>query len=220
MVYVRFSYTNQLGTKVKYLLIVLTILLLSSFLTSCDKKEETLYGWEISSGLEWRTIGDKSKNPKYKGEVRREYIIFGDYIIEGQGSVTYPDGRQYVGEFKDGKENGYGIFTSSDGKKYIGEFKDGSSHGQGTLTTPDGRKYTGGNKYGLPNGKGTYTWSDGRRYVGGFKDEKFHGQGTLTVPDGRKYKGEWKDGKPWNISLLVKKGNLKLKWVNGKKIKL
>jgi len=58
----------------KYLLIILSILLLSPFLTSCEK---------------------------------------------------------YVGEYKDGKRNGQGTVTWSDGKNYIGEFKDGKFMGNG-----------------------------------------------------------------------------------------
>ena len=111
----------------KHLLILLSILLLSSFLTSCDKKEETLYRWKTSSGWEWKTIGDKNNNPQYKGEVNREYIIFGDYIREGVGSLTYPNGRKYVGEWKDGKRNGQGTQTWLDGRKYVGEYKDGKT---------------------------------------------------------------------------------------------
>ena len=72
----------------KHLLILISFLLLSSFLTSCDKKEETLYRWKTSSGYEWKEIGDKDNNPQYKGEVKREYIIFGDGFPEGLGSLT------------------------------------------------------------------------------------------------------------------------------------
>jgi len=107
----------------KHLLIILSILLLSSFLTSCEK-EGILYRWETSSGFEWKTMGDKNNNPQYKGEVKKEYLIFGDSIIEGLGSITYPDGRMYEGEFKNGKWNGHGTFTSSDGTKYVGEWED------------------------------------------------------------------------------------------------
>ena len=101
----------------KHLFIILSILLLSSFLISCDKKEETLYQWETSSGYEWKTIGDKNNNPQYKGEVKREYIIFGDYIREGVGSLTYSDGDKYEGEWKDGqkmvKEHTLGLMETS-----------------------------------------------------------------------------------------------------------
>ena len=176
----------------KHLLIILSILLLSSFLTSCEKKEETLYQWETSSGYEWKTIGDKNNNPQYKGEVKREYIIFGDYIREGVGILTYSDGDKYEGEWKDGQKNGQGTYTWSNGNKYVGEFKDGKKHGQGT-----------------------FTWSNGRKYVGEFKNGIQNGQGTLTFPNGKKFKGKWKDGKPWNGTVYDKDGNVTLKYVNG-----
>jgi hypothetical protein len=35
--------------------------------------------------------------------------------------------------------NGQGTMTWLDGKKYVGEFKDGKYNGQGTLRYPDGR---------------------------------------------------------------------------------
>ncbi|KJR41606.1 hypothetical protein MCHI_002381, partial [Candidatus Magnetoovum chiemensis] len=34
-------------------------------------------------------------------------------------------GATYVGEFKDGLMNGQGTLTFPDGEKYVGEFKDG-----------------------------------------------------------------------------------------------
>ena len=174
-------------------LLFISILIFSSLLVSCDKKEETLYRWETSSGFEWKTIGDKNNNPQYKGEVKREYLIFGDYIKEGLGSLTYPDGQKYVGEWKDGIQHGQGTYTFSGGSRYVGEFKDG-----------------------LPNGQGTETQSDGTKYVGEWKNGKFNGQGTLTFPDGGKYVGEYKDDKRWNGIYYDQNGNILEKWVNGK----
>jgi len=137
---------------VRHTFILLPLLLLSSFLTSCDKKEEILYGWKTSSGYEWKEIGDKNNNPQYKGEVKREYIIFGDGFPEGLGSLTYPDGGKYEGEFKDSKEHGQGTYTFGKGKwegdKYVGEFKDGKQHGKGTLTSRFGKEYIGEFKEG------------------------------------------------------------------------
>jgi len=179
---------------VKHLLIILiSIILLSSFLTSCEKKEKILYGWKTSSGWEWKTIGDKNNNPQYKGEVKREYIIFGDYIREGVGILTYSDGDKYVGEWKDGQKNGQGTYTWSNGNKYLGEYKDGKKHGQGTMTWK-GLKYVGEYKDGKQHGQGTKTYSDGEKYVGEWKDGRKSGQGTLTYSDGEKYVGEFKDG--------------------------
>ena len=98
----------------KHLLILISLLLLSPFLTSCEK---------------------------YVGEYK-------DGKRNGQGTITWSDGKNYVGEFKDGKFNGHGKLTWSDGKKYVGEWKNGRPHGQGTGTLPDGRKYVGEYKDG------------------------------------------------------------------------
>jgi len=125
------------------LLIIISILLLSSLLISCDKKEEILYRWETSSGWEWKITGDKNKNPQYKGEVKRKYILFGNYIIEGSGILTVPNGEKYVGEFKDGKRDGQGTGTIPNGSNYKGEWKDGEFNGQGTYTFSNGGSFVG-----------------------------------------------------------------------------
>jgi len=49
------------------------------------------------------------------------------------GTFTYPDGGQYVGEWKDDKMHGKGTFNYTDGSKYVGEWKDSIRYGKGTL---------------------------------------------------------------------------------------
>ena len=61
--------------------------------------------------------------------------------IDGQGTMTYPDGAKYVGEWKDGELTGQGTFTYFDGSVYVGEFKDHFFHGQGILTEPNGETF-------------------------------------------------------------------------------
>ena len=51
--------------------------------------------------------------------------------------------------------------------------------------------------------------------MGGWKDNKKHGQGTYTLTDGNRFEGEWEDGKPWNLTIYNKNGNIIGKWVNG-----
>ena len=46
---------------------------------------------------------------------------------------------KYVGEYKDDKRNGQGMLTFSDGRKYVGHFRDGKMDGHGTMTYPDGK---------------------------------------------------------------------------------
>ena len=99
-------------TVMKHLLILLSILLLSSFLTSCEKK----------NGPGTETYKDGSS---YVG-------VFKDGERNGQGTYTYSDGDKYEGEWKDGKYHGQGTYTFKDGSKYVGEWKDDKYHGQGT----------------------------------------------------------------------------------------
>jgi len=99
---------------------------------------------------------------------------------------------KYKGEIKNGKPEGFGNLTSSDGEKYVGEWKDGKKYGQGTNI-----------------------YHHGFKYVGEWKDNRKHGQGTYTLTDGNRFEGEWKDGKPWNLTIYDKYGNIIGKWVNG-----
>ena len=61
----------------------------------------------------------------------------------GLGTNAYPDGRIYVGEFKEGSFHGQGIYSWPDGCVYVGEFKNGNRNGEGTLTRPEGKVQNG-----------------------------------------------------------------------------
>ena len=43
--------------------------------------------------------------------------------------MVWEDGRNYNGQFKDGKEDGEGTFKWQNGNTYIGKFKDGKMSG-------------------------------------------------------------------------------------------
>ena len=52
-------------------------------------------------------------------------------------TLTFPDGRKYVGELKDGEGSGYGILYKADGSiSYEGEFIDGQPAILSTTTAP------------------------------------------------------------------------------------
>jgi hypothetical protein len=44
--------------------------------------------------------------------------------------MTYPDGRKYIGEFKDGERTGRGKLIYPDGREQVGEFKNGEYVGK------------------------------------------------------------------------------------------
>jgi TonB family protein len=54
------------------------------------------------------------------------------------GEVISSNGQKYVGEFRNGKENGKGMYTFPNGEKYIGEWRNGKRHGQGIEYRTDG----------------------------------------------------------------------------------
>jgi len=107
--------------------------------------------------------------------------------------LIFPDGRKYVGEFKDGKRDGQGTVTypaphSSAGYKYIGQFKDGLQSGHGTVTYSAPHSFAGYQYVGQFNddeksGLGTATYPNGDMYVGEFKDDMKHGQGFMFSAD-------------------------------------
>jgi len=51
--------------------------------------------------------------------------------MEGKGEYTWSNGRKYVGEFKNDKENGKGRKTYPSGDVYVGDYVDGNFTGQG-----------------------------------------------------------------------------------------
>ena len=118
----------------KHLLIILiSILLLSSPVIGDNHKGKTLYGWGKCCDYKWMGFGEKDTQPKYQGQVK-------DGKPNGLGSLTYPDGSKYVGEWKDDKYHGQGTWFGKGewkGQKYVGEYKDGKEW-NGTEYDKDG----------------------------------------------------------------------------------
>ena len=102
--------------------------------------------------------------------------------IEGEGAYTYPDGRSYVGEFRNGMRNGYGILEFPSGEIYEGQWRDDKKNGRGILIWPDGEKYVGGFRDGKMDGKGTYTYLNGRAREGVWSDGELVRSGTAPAP--------------------------------------
>jgi hypothetical protein len=64
--------------------------------------------------------------------------------MEGNGKFKWPDGRVYMGEYKNDKKDGYGEFEWADGRKYKGNWKNGKQHGEGEFFPSNGKNWKKG----------------------------------------------------------------------------
>jgi hypothetical protein len=53
--------------------------------------------------------------------------------------LTFKEGGEYTGEFKDGLSHGKGTFVFADGVVYDGQFEADKFHGMGVMYEPDGK---------------------------------------------------------------------------------
>ena len=154
-----------------------------------SEEQSTLPKCEGTSFKEWT---------KCQGTYRDENgLKYTGLFLDGKitkGTVIYPGGGVYIGDFQFAKPGGQGTFTYSDGSVHSGLWKNGKGHGQGIKTWKDGKKYAGEFKDDKPHGQGTFTYPDGLKYIGEYKNGKRHGEGTLQYPDGKIYIGKFIDG--------------------------
>lgn len=130
-----------------------------------------------------------------------------DYRRSGQGSITWPNGDSYEGDFVSDKLSGNGVYTFQSGDVYEGEFVEGKKHGKGKYTAFDGSYYEGDFENDLRHGKGKLVTSDGGVYEGDFEKGVKSGYGTYAYPNGDSYEGEFSGD--------LRHGNGKYVWSNG-----
>lgn len=114
------------------------------------------------------------------------------------GTVNWPNGDKYVGEFKNGEKHGLGTYyhladAGYKGQKYIGEFENGDFHGIGTYLWPEGHSHRGHFKKMKPDGKGIKIEKNVAKSQGFFSDWN-SGNLILEYATGAKYVGEVKNG--------------------------
>jgi hypothetical protein len=127
------------------------------------------------------------------------------------GMMTWPNGDEYIGEFKNGYKHGLGTYyhladSGHKGEKYIGEFENGDFYGLGTYLWPEGHSHRGYFKNMKPDGKGIKIFKDGTKFQGVFSDWS-EGIVVITKLNGTKYVGE--------IKAQVPQGRGKLSFKNG-----
>lgn len=111
----------------------------------------------------------------YTGQMRAHETQKGKFVPHGEGQMTFHDNRIVDGLWENGQvQNGTLIYPNGD--RYEGEFDHGNPQGQGKLKETDGTIYEGN----WENGKivqGTEILPNGEIYNGNFHNRKRHGYG-------------------------------------------
>jgi hypothetical protein len=125
-------------------------------------------------------------------------------MMEGQGSIHFPDGSNYTGSLKDGMMHGQGTFHDTTNQTvYVGDFFHSQKHGLGEEAHADGSVYVGPFVNGIRSGDEGCLYRqtpNGRSlvYKGEWVNNTMTGQGKndeLSTPCAGFYSGEFQDGK-------------------------
>ncbi len=127
---------------------------------------------------------DFTKNLRYTGE-------FHQNMFHGRGTLSYPNGDVYIGEFKFGLRDGTGKLTCSNGAMYSGEWRSDEQHGHGEFIDRLGNRYIGSFVHNCKEGDGICKFVNGDTYTGKWSDDAKHGEGKYTYSDGSVYQGEF-----------------------------
>ena len=105
----------------------------------------------------------------------------------GLGTVRYPNGSVYTGQWVDGRREGHGFEECiARGTVYEGQWKNDRKHGNGGYRLKkSGAVYDGEFFQDKKNGRGTCRFADGDVYTGQWQADLQHGVGTYLYSDGR-----------------------------------
>ena len=143
---------------------------------------------------------DFVKPRKIKGDATIQFYSGETYVgpcnsnfnAHGTGTMTFPDGTKYVGQFMDGAKSGHGKIQYADGTVYEGEFFKDAPHGRGICTSAKCR-YEGQLDAAHKQGLGKMTFANGDVYEGNFNNDKIDGAGILTQADGTVLEGKFRE---------------------------
>jgi hypothetical protein len=126
----------------------------------------------------------------YKGEWKNN-------LAHGLGECKHVDGSVYKGSWDKGKKV-FGTLYFPNGDVYEGNFLNQDIHGRGIMKYNDYSVYEGDFVLGQKHGYGIKTMTNGNRYEGFWKFDKREGFGTIYYLCGDVVKGEFENGKMKN----------------------
>ncbi|XP_066431521.1 alsin isoform X1 [Eleutherodactylus coqui] len=132
----------------------------------------------------------------------------------GRGVLSWPDGRLYTGEFRNGLEDGYGEYVIPNkalkkNDRYLGHWKDGKMCGQGTYWYANGEVYEGCFQDNTRHGhgllrSGKLTSTSPSMFIGQWVMDKKTGYGVFDdITRGEKFMGTWQDDLRQGNGLVV-----------------
>ena len=146
-------------------------------------------------GIYTGTVARSVLLPHGKGTMKYRHAgrsYSGDWVMghwHGKGIIRNAGVEVYEGDVVNDLKEGEGKLTYSDGRVLTGTFQKDECI-KGLLQFPDGSRYDGELKNGKRHGYGTYKFADGGMYVGFSANNVFHGKGKMTWCDGGWYEGE------------------------------
>ena len=84
-----------------------------------------------------------------------------DGQAHGEGTLTWPSGASYTGQWVNDARPGTGTYEDREGEVYVGAYRDAEREGAGTFTWPNGRIYEGARRAGMRHGEGVVTDAHG-----------------------------------------------------------
>ncbi|XP_035248403.1 alsin isoform X3 [Anguilla anguilla] len=153
----------------------------------------------------------------YKDSRLKEATYEGRWLAgkpHGKGILKWPDGRTYIGTFKNGLEDGFGEYlvpnkNLNKNHHYHGHWKEGRMHGFGTYRYASGEVYEGSFQDNARHGhgilrSGKHTSSSPSVFIGHWVQDRKTGYGVFDdITRGEKYMGMWQDDQRQGNGVIV-----------------
>lgn len=142
------------------------------------------------STIDHAKINSLMTMPAIKYEDRSVYQgeVVAEDVRHGFGRLRWPDGSEYIGEWRQNKACGFGRLVHIDGDCYEGYWVDDKAHGEGKFQKADGTVWEGHWENDQPHGFGVEKGSDGSTYIGQFAFGLREGVGKIISKDGSIFK--------------------------------